>query len=271
MKTNNKIEKNKHINFDSEKYNLLRYYCDKILFARNILISPPPNNSTEDFLARNIQFNLYNKNWLADYIYIKLSITSKDFTIEQIIDFIYNSDYINEKRAQIEKDMIIKIINKMKNNLTGWVLPDEFDDTIMLYNPDCDLIFREAIIKNCQLRKIPLDLAIKVIDENSDIWLDWAMECAFNNRYEPFYLKNRTNIQLPELEQNHKENWLLLRKLKYMEEHSPLLRFQPKIVETILKEHKSHIIKLKAECTAQNYRRKKILELYMKNLHWLQK
>lgn len=177
-------------------------------------------NNTGEISRTYLPCNIENNDWLASLIHKELYEKGKNIPEDGIYRYICTSNEFAKKAHEYELEIIKWQINFMINDGSGWLLADGYDDMMMLFDPNCDIGFRESVIKTLSAIGLSKRIIEQGLEQNSDLWRDFVMSRAFENSYNPTaYVFNLYEDNLAPADEKHKQNWLKMRNYEYYQRH----------------------------------------------------
>lgn len=177
-------------------------------------------NNTGELSRTYLPCNIENIDWLASLIHKELYEKGKNIPKDDICRYICTSGEFVKNSHEYELEIIKWQINFMLNDGSGWVLADGYDDMMMLFDPNCDIGFRESVIKTLSAIGLSKRIIEQGLEQNSDLWRDFVMSRAFENTYNPTaYVFNLYEDKLSPADEKHKQNWLKMRNYEYYQRH----------------------------------------------------
>lgn len=169
---------------------------------------------SSDLIMINLPCHVRDDLWLAKMLKKDqklLYISSSD-----ILQFVKNSTFFNEKRFEYERLIIKWQIYWMTYGGENWIVDDSYGGQLIYLSPQYDLGFRKGIVDTLTKIGINIDAIEEGIEKNAYIWRDHAMNMAFANEY-AFDSDFEENDQ--ESLRDFKEKWLKMRKYEYYQRH----------------------------------------------------
>lgn len=157
--------------------------------------------------------NLRNNYWLAIKLKEKCNLSS--INLEDILVFVSESDYFNQQRHVYEQKVVKWQIEWMLNNREGWLVDEQYGGDFIIFNENCDIGFRKAIVDTLIAIGIDLEAIEEGIEKNANLWREKLMLMAFKNTYEPIWLMS--NMEQPSEE--YKKNWIKVRLYEYYQQN----------------------------------------------------
>jgi len=167
----------------------------------------------------NLPCHLRNNKWLAKMLQKNQELYH--YTIDEILDFVNNSDLFQEKRHEYELKIVKWQINFIVNHGEGWICDDNYGGDIVYLTPVCDLGVRKGVVDTLVAIGMDIEVIEEGIEKNAGMWRDCFMKSAFRNRFEPafYFINGNKGHVLEPIDPEHKEKWLRMRKYEYYCDH----------------------------------------------------
>lgn len=163
----------------------------------------------------NLPCHLRDDVWLAKMLKKDQNLFYMSYS--KILDYVKTSQFFQEKRHEYELEIVKWQINYMRNGGDGWICDDNYGGDICFLTPVCDLAFRKGVVDTLSKIGMNKDVIEEGLEKFADLWREIYMSSAFRNEYEPvFYL---SAAQVEPAEEEHKENWLKIRRYEYYKRH----------------------------------------------------
>ncbi len=155
--------------------------------------------------------------WLADLL--KNDSNLENISYEEILNFI-SSPYFQNARHDYELKTVTWQINYMITGGDGWLVPKKYDDDFFIFEDDCDLGFREAVILTLTSIGMNQEVIEEGLELNRDIWLKSYMIRAFHNQNN---LKFTFVENMEECSEEYEKAWLNLREYEYYQRNKAMV------------------------------------------------
>ena len=173
----------------------------------------------KEYNMSNLPCHLRNNKWLANMFRENQQLYH--YTFEEILDYVNNSTFFQEKRHEYELKIVKWQINWIINCGSNWICDEKYGGDIVYLTPVCDLGVRKGIVDTLLAIGMDWEVIEEGIEKNADMWRNHLMEMAFKNQFEPtFYsIFGNDGSVLEPADLEHKEKWLKMRKYEYYCEH----------------------------------------------------
>ena len=160
-----------------------------------------------------LPFNTRNDYWLATMIQKDAELY--DIDINEILDFVEISLFFERERSEYEERVIRWQIEWMMSTGSGFI--DENCSESL--NPlEYDVEFRNRLVSSLSVTSIDSDKIEVCIEKYAYLWRSQCMEICFANSFNPLGY-----IAPCVIDENHKENWLKIRKYEYYQRHKRII------------------------------------------------
>ena len=155
--------------------------------------------------------NLRDYEWLAHTLqkYEKLN----NISYYKILEFVKTSELFETERHNYEQRIVAWQIDYMIRGGEGWLASEEFGGDFIFMSPNVDIGFRKGIKDTLMAIGMDPEAIEEGIEKNANLWRNKVMSRAFDNQFDDFFL------DLEEVDKEHKELWLKIRKYEYYLEH----------------------------------------------------
>lgn len=172
---------------------------------------------------KNLPCHLRDNEWLANMIKKEKKLTY--ISVEEILEFITNSEEFQEKRHSYEQEIVKQQIILMDKGEKNWLIDEEYGGDLIWLNPKCDIGFRKGIVDTLSAIGIDKEAIEEGIEKNSNLWKESYMKSAYYNQY------NLLDKLPSEIDLEHQKQWLKYRKYEYYQNHKESVDKYGKVLE----------------------------------------
>lgn len=166
-----------------------------------------------EYIMKNLPCHLRDNEWLAKMLQIECNLSYISY--QRILDFVNNSELFNELRHNYELEIVRWQIVWMKNGCGNWIVDESLGGDEFDWTPLCDIAFRKGIVDTLTAIGMNYDVIEEGIEKNANMWRDFYMNLAFDNKFNQGMLF----YDIEAVEPEHKENWLKMRRFEYYNKH----------------------------------------------------
>lgn len=160
--------------------------------------------------------HLRDNDWMSKLLHQNLIEKKIYISAPKIKEFMDSSETFTELRHNYELEIVRWQIDWIRKGGENWIIPEGFDDFSILFSPDVDKMFRGGVVKTLSAIGMNREVIEEGIEKNVDMWRERYMELAFEHVFEPIaYLRD----SIEPADEDHKKNWLRLRRYEYYTEH----------------------------------------------------
>ena len=144
---------------------------------------------------------------------------------KKILYFVKKSGYFYHERRNYEQRVVRWQINFILDpHSEGWICDEQYGGDLMFMSPNCDIGFRKAVKDTLLAVGMDEEAIEEGLEKNTNLWLDKMIEQAFFNEYDNFswnsnFLGSNYGIEIPRASNEHKIEWIQLRKSEYYYKH----------------------------------------------------
>lgn len=207
----------------------------------------------------NLPCHLRENEWMSKLLYQKLIKNKLEISQTVIKSFLDNSEEFTQLRHNYELEIVRWQIDYMRKGGEGWVVPNGYDDSDILFSSDVDKMFRDGIVATLRAIGMYRDVIEEGIEKNANMWRERYMRNSFSNAFEPYVLYKGCPKPVDE---KHKSNWLKMREYEYYCEHKHSVD-KYGIATPNMKLQKDELIQLEQELAEQNRKRLEYIESWM--------
>ena len=163
----------------------------------------------------NLPCHLRDDVWLAKMLRIEQNLFH--ISDAKVLNFVRTSQFFQDKRHEYELEIVKWQIQWIVNGGESWICDDKYGGDFVYITPVVDLGVRKGVVDT--LSKIGMNKAVieEGLEKFSDLWRERLMLQAFRNEYEPVVFLSKS--QVPPAEEEHKQNWLKMRRYEYYQKH----------------------------------------------------
>lgn len=154
--------------------------------------------------------------WLADFL--KTDPNLENISYEEILNFL-SSSYFQNYRHEYELKIVSWQIRFMLSGAGGWLVPEKYDDDFFIFDIDCDLGFREAVILTLTSIGMDQEVIEEGLEINRDKWLNHYIRRAFYNQNNILF----TFLDVEECSKEYENAWISLREYEYYQSHQEMV------------------------------------------------
>lgn len=163
----------------------------------------------------NLPCHLRDNVWLAKML--KKDQNLFYMSHSKILNFVKTSQFFQEKRHEYELEIVKWQIQWIAGGGENWICDDNYAGDFVYLTPVVDLGVRKGVVDTLSKIGMNRDVIEEGLEKFADLWREIFMSSAFRNEYEPvFYL---SKSQVPPAEEEHKQNWLKIRRYEYYQRH----------------------------------------------------
>ena len=183
--------------------------------------------NTKGVVPENAPSHLNDTEWLVELVKQHLREEKGiEIPYSKIYDYVQTSPEFKNAKHDYAMDVVKWQIDWMNGGGGGWLLPDGYNDFAM-FGPNADIAFRGGVVKTLTAIGLDKELVEEGLETFADDWLERNMTRAFNNEFNPVrrYSIARADKgdikgeKLPPASEKHLQEWLMLRKWEYYQEH----------------------------------------------------
>ena len=171
----------------------------------------------------NLPCHLRDNIWLANMIKKEKKLTN--ISIEEVLEFITNSEEFQEKRHRYEQEIVKQQIILMDKGEKNWLIDEEYGGDLIWLHPKCDIGFRKGIVDTLSAIGLDEEAIEEGLEVGADIWREKYMRAAYENQY------NLLDKLPSEIDLEHQKKWLKYRKYEYYQNHKESVDKYGKVLE----------------------------------------
>ena len=163
----------------------------------------------------NLPCHLRDDDWLAKML--KKDQNLFYMSHNKILSFVRTSQFFQEKRHEYELEIVKWQIQFIAERGENWICNENYGGDFVYMTPVVDLGVRKGVVDTLSKIGMNKDVIEEGIEKFADLWRERFMESAFRNEYHPiFYL---SKVQVEQVEEEHKQKWLKMRRYEYYQRH----------------------------------------------------
>lgn len=205
--------------------------------------------------------HLRDNEWMSKLLHKELKAKNIFISQKAIKEFMDNSKEFEELRYIYELEIVRWQINWIKGGGEGWVLPDGYDDSDIIFSPNVDIMFRNGVLLTLAEIGMNIEVVQEGIEKYADLWRPTYMRMAFEHQFNPYVLFKGCP---PKADEEHKKNWIKAREYEYYQEYQQYVDRYGTPTEN-MKMTEDEYIELSKVLTEQNIRRKSQIKEWMEN------
>lgn len=218
-------------------------------------------NRPKEIEKDNLPCHLREHDWMSKLLHQNLLEKKIYISASKIKAFMDASETFAKLRHNYELEIVRWQINFIKNNGENWVIPKGYDDASFLYVTDAEEFFRGGVVET--LRAIGMDKEVieEGLEKYADLWREGYINLSFINAFEP---SNFLRDPIKPADENHKENWLRLRRYEYYTDHKDSVDKYGEVTPD-MQLHGEQLSQLKKTVAKQNAAREKEIKIWEEN------
>ncbi len=170
---------------------------------------------SNDYEITYLPCHLRDNKWLA--VMFQKQENLKWINIDEIYEYICNSDNFKKLRHDYELQIVNWQINFMLNKGEGWLVDDKYGGDFYMFYPTCDLAFRKGIVDTLTAIGMDHEVVEEGIEKNANLWQDKVMKMAFYNQF------NAKSVERILEDNEYLTKWMQLRKYEYYQQHKDVV------------------------------------------------
>lgn len=203
----------------------------------------------------NLPCHLRDDVWLAKML--KKDQNLFYMSHSEILNFIRTSEFFKEKRHEYELEIVKHQIQWIADGGENWICDDNYGGNFVFLTPVVDLGVRKGVVDTLSEIGMSRDVIEEGLEKFADLWRERFMEIAFSNEYEPVFFLSE--VQVPPAEEEHKQNWLKMRRYEYYQRHKKSVDLYG-VVSPDMQMSKEEIAELKIYLESKLQERKQQIE-----------
>lgn len=203
----------------------------------------------------NLPCHLRDDVWLAKML--KKDQNLFYMSHSKILNFVRTSDFFKDKRHEYELEIVKWQIQWIAGGGENWICDDNYGGDFVYLTPVVDLGVRKGVVDTLSKIGMNKDVIEEGLEKFADLWRERFMSAAFRNEYEPvFYL---SKAQVPPAEEEHKQNWLKMRRYEYYQRHKKSVDLYG-VVSPDMQMTKEDVVELKMYLETKHQERKQQID-----------
>lgn len=174
-------------------------------------------NQSKKLRYENLPCHLRDNGWMSSFLHNILLYDKGIYIPEQSIKtFMDYSVRFNELRHNYELEIVKWQIGCMGKGVGNWLTAKGVGNLSLLSGSDAVEIFRDGVVRTLTAIGMNAEVVEEGIEKNADMFRERYILVGFRNEFEPVLYHGGF---LPPADENHKQNWLRVKRYEYYRKH----------------------------------------------------